>query len=60
MPNYNFIKVFDQNTADKLIKLGFQLIDSSNNIYTFLNTEKIQFSSEIDSSKVKYSNILHI
>ena len=60
MPNYNFIKAFDQDTADKLMKLGFQLVDSSNNVYTFLNTNKIQFSNEIDLNKVKYSNILHV
>ena len=56
----NFIKVSDKTTADKLIKLGFQVIDTSNNIFTFLNTDKIQFSSEIDLKKIQYSNILCI
>ena len=32
----NFIKVSDKDTADKLIKLGFQVIDITNNIYLFI------------------------
>lgn len=55
----NFIKTSDSNIAAKLSSLGFQQIDvSTNGIYTFLNTDKIQFSNDIDKSKIQYSNIL--
>lgn len=56
----NFIQVFDKNTADKLMDLGFQLVSNSNNTYMFLNTDKIQFSDEIDITKIKYSNLMYI
>lgn len=56
----NFIKTQDQSTATTLLKLGFQQVDFSNGIYTFLNTDKIRFSSDIDQSKIQYSNILCI
>lgn len=55
-----FLKVSDLPTAKKLLSLGFQKIDESNDIYTFLNTDKLQFSKDIDKSKIKYSNILNI
>lgn len=58
--NPNFIKVSDKDTVEKLMKLGFQLVDTSNNIHTFLNTDKIQFSKEIDINKIRYSNVLCI
>ena len=54
----NFIKTSDKPTADILLKLGFQQVDYSNGIYTFLNTDKINFSENIDKSKIQYSNML--
>lgn len=58
---YNFIKTTDTSTASILFKLGFQKVDESNGIYTFLNTEKLQFSDDdIDKSKIQYTNILAI
>ena len=56
----NFIKTSDKSTADILLKLGFQQVDFSSSIYTFLNTEKMQFSDDIDKSKIQYSNNLCI
>lgn len=56
----HFIKVSDKDTADKLIKLGFQVVDTTNNIYTFLNSDKLRFSDEINLSKIQYSNTLCI
>ena len=44
----NFIKTSDKPTADILINLGFQQVDFSSGIYTFLNTDKMQFSDDID------------
>lgn len=54
----NFIKTSDSITSEKLTSLGFQKVDISNGIYTFLNTDKIQFSNDIDKSKIMYSNML--
>lgn len=55
-----FIKVSDVETANLLTKLGFQLIDKTSGIYTFLNNTTIKFSNDIDKSKVQYSNVLCI
>ena len=56
----NFIKTSDKPTADILLNLGFQQVDFSSDIYTFLNTDKMQFSDDIDKSKIQYSNNLCI
>ena len=58
----NFIKTSDETTADILINLGFQQVDFSSGIYTFLNTDKLMFSDDIDidKSKIQYSNNLCI
>lgn len=56
----NFIKTSDFETAKKLTNLGFQKIDDKNGIYTFLNADKMQFSDDIDKSKIQYSNILNV
>ena len=48
----NFIKTADSETSKKLSALGFQKVDNTNGIYTFLNTGKIQFSNnDIDRSE---------
>ena len=54
----NFIKTSDKHTADILLNLGFQQVDFSSGIYTFLNADKMQFSDDIDKSKIQYSNML--
>lgn len=54
----NFIKTQDLSTSIILSKLGFQKVDEQNGIYTFLNTDKIHFSNEVDRSKIQYSNML--
>ena len=56
----NFIKTSDKPTADILLNLGFQQVDFLSGIYTFLNTDKMQFSDDIDKSKIQYSNNLCI
>lgn len=56
----NFIKTTDSETSKKLSALGFQKIDKQNGIYTFLNTDKLMFSDNIDKSKIQYSNMLNI
>lgn len=54
----NFIKTSDESTAEILKNLNYQQVDFSNGIYTFLNTDKMNFSEEIDKSKIQYSNML--
>ena len=54
----NFIKTSDESTAETLRELNYQQVDFSNGIYTFLNTDKINFSESIDKSKIQYSNML--
>ena len=56
----NFIKTADESTAETLKELNYQQVDFSNGIYTFLNTDKMQFSDDIDKSKIQYSNNLCI
>lgn len=57
----NFIKTTDSETSKKLSALGFQKVDNTNGIYTFLNTGKIQFSdNDINKKKIQYSNMLSI
>lgn len=56
----NFIKTSDVSTAEMLQKLGFQQIDKQGSIYTFLNTNTLQFSEDIDKSKIQYSDNLCI
>ena len=56
----NFIKTSDESTAEMLKNLNYQQVDFSNGIYTFLNTDKINFSEDIDKSKIQYSNMLYV
>ena len=55
----NFIKTQDLSTSIILSKLGFQKVDEQNGVYTFLNTDKIHFSNEVDRSKIQYTNMLY-
>lgn len=56
-----FIKTFDDDTAEKLIKLGFQQVDTSDGSHTFLNCQKLCFSdNDVDIHKIAYSNVLCI
>lgn len=56
----NFIRTTDTSTATTLLRLGFQKVDESNGIYTFLNCNKLQFSEDIDKTKIQYTNMLCI
>lgn len=56
----NFIKTQDLSTSIILSKLGFQKVDEQNGVYTFLNTDKIHFSNEVDRSKIQYTNMLYV
>lgn len=50
-----FVKTKDRETSKKMQDEGFQLIDESNGIWTFLYEEK---PMTFDINKITYSNIL--
>ena len=54
----NFITTKDAHTATLLSQQGYQQVQNSNGIYVFLNTDKFQFSNDIDITKIQYSNML--
>ena len=53
-----FITTQDTPTATLLSQQGYQQVQNSNGIYVFLNTDKLQFSNEIDITKLNYTNML--
>ena len=54
----NFITTKDAHTATLLSQQGYQLVQNSNGIYVFLNTDTLRFSNDIDITKIQYSNML--
>lgn len=57
----NFVSTTDLETRNKLLKLGFQEIENSNNKYTFINLKPLKFEdNNIDKSKVQFTNMLCI
>jgi hypothetical protein len=57
----NFIKTTDEETANKLISVGFQLVEQSGNCYTFLNQPPKNFNfEEVDKTKMAYTNTFNI
>lgn len=57
MKKMNFVRTTDEETANRLLELGFQLIEKDNTSWTFLNQTVAHFDEE--SKKVVYTNILH-
>lgn len=56
-----FVSTTDLETRNKLLKLGFQEIENSNNKYTFINSKTLTFEEDyIDKSKLQYTNMLCI
>lgn len=54
-----FIKTKDQETINRLIKCGFQVVSHDDSgTYTFFNNSKMTF--EVDTNKVAYTNILTV
>jgi hypothetical protein len=53
-----FIKTTDYATSILLQKLGCVKVSESSGVYIFLNSDKVRFSTDIDKSKIQYSNIL--
>ena len=59
--NKKFIIVQDEDTANKLVAGGFQIVSKINNTYTFMNQVPQHFSfDEVDKSKLAYTNILSL
>ena len=59
--NKNFIKTTDEETANKLVTCGFQLISHVGNVYTFLNSTPTNFSFDaVDATKIAYDNKLSL
>lgn len=56
--NKKFITTQDIPTATLLSNKGYQQVQNNNGIYVFLNTDKMQFSNDIDMKKIQYSNML--
>jgi len=50
-----FIKTSDKTTADILLSEGFQLLDKSGEIWTFINDGSLRFSTD---KKIVYSDKL--
>ena len=59
MKDAKFIVVQDEDTANKLLSAGFQLVTQINNVYTFMNVIPKYFKFEnIDIKKLAYTNML--
>ena len=59
--SFNFIKTTDVETAKKLRSQEFQeIVSSEPGVFVFLNCNKIQFSSDVDVTKIRYTNTLCI
>lgn len=56
--NKKFIRTQDKSTATLLSNKGYQQIQNNNGIYIFLNSDKMQFSNDIDMKKIQFSNML--
>ena len=51
-----FVKTQDSNTADELKKIGFKLVDYTNETWTFMNNPNCPLT--FDNNKVVYTNML--
>ena len=50
----------DKNTADQLISAGFKMVQNSGGCYLFLNSKTFQFDTNIDISKIRYTNVMSV
>lgn len=55
--NNKFIMTNDKHTKNKLLEIGYKLISSNGNVYTFETNPTLNFSS-LDNLKVAYTNTL--
>jgi hypothetical protein len=56
-----FIKTTDKETADKLLKGGFKLVNEMSGVWTFMNSVPKNFNfDEVTKETYCYSNILSL
>ena len=62
MSNTKFIATSDEETRTLLRKIGYEEIQNSNGLYTFVNDKPMTFASAagIEISKLRYTNTLCI
>lgn len=53
-----FVKTKDKETCEALIEDGFELVDYTDGVWTFINDPKRNIT--FDSNKIAYSNMLCI
>lgn len=58
---FNFIRTTDEDTKRILFEEGFKLLSDDGVCSTFINeTNKLNFATGIDKSKLQYTNMLCI
>lgn len=57
MEKGKFIITYDKNTADELLRTGFELVNSQNEKYVFINSGNAKFSNTT-KNKITYTDIL--
>ena len=55
-----FIKTKDEETRNVLIQEGFEMIDYSAGVWTFLNCPAKYNDTKVDSVKIVFSNMLNV
>ena len=55
-----FIKTKDEDTRNLLIQEGFEMIDFSAGVWTFLNCPTKYNSSTVDSNKIIFSDMFNL
>ena len=55
----NFIKTQDKKTYEELIKIGFKLIDYTDDTWTFINNPDCPLTFD-NNKNITYSNMLYI
>ncbi len=58
--DFNFIKTTDESVRDKLLNLGFTMVDESNGCWTFLNSKSPATFDLKDSKKITLTNIISV
>ena len=58
MKKYNFIKVNSKEDAEALERLGYRLLYSDGELYTFENNKKLTFAGDDVKNRVVLSNTL--
>jgi hypothetical protein len=57
--HFKFIKTYDEQTRDKLLENGHQLISQNGNECFFVYNSILKFDG-IETNKIQYTNILNV